>query len=277
MINKEKINDFCIKNNKIIKLIIFIFLVIYFLVILFYSIFVFLDYKETKNQIDIKESISLLYDKELKLLKEEQEKIESDRLRQELFLKSLDLKTDNSLQTFVTSNISFNDKTYIPKNLVNISWAYIYDSKWWTQKLRIEAKEWLDLLSKAFYENFSRKLVIVSAYRSYEYQVWIKSRGCPDNLCAKAWFSEHQTWLAFDIFEASSDMDWKNNKTLISYYKWLDENAHLYWFHNTYQKWLKIDGYEIEPWHWRYLWVELSTYLYENNLTFAEFYRELNK
>jgi LAS superfamily LD-carboxypeptidase LdcB len=37
--------------------------------------------------------------------------------------------------------------------------------------LRLEAKNALDLLSKAFYENFSKKIEIVSAYRSYEYQV----------------------------------------------------------------------------------------------------------
>lgn len=228
------------------------------------------------NNLDF-ENNYLLLTKEKKEELENQNKQKIEDENQKIFLKSLDLKSDDSLQTFVTSNISFNDKTYIPKNLVNIRWDYIYDAKWWTQLLRKEAKEWLDLLSKAFYEKFSKKLVIVSAYRSYEYQVWIKSRGCPDNLCAKAWFSEHQTWLAFDIFEASTNDSWKSNNTLNSYYDWLSKNAHFYGFHNTYQKWLKIDGYEIEPWHWRYVWVELATYLYENNLTFAEFYRELNK
>jgi D-alanyl-D-alanine carboxypeptidase len=59
---------------------------------------------------------------------------------------------------------------------------------------------------------------------------------------------------------------------LKKYYKWLDENAYKYGFHNTYQKWLEIDWYEIEPWHWRYMWVELATYLKDNNLTIAEFY-----
>jgi D-alanyl-D-alanine carboxypeptidase len=58
----------------------------------------------------------------------------------------------------------------------------------------------------------------------------------------------------------------------MKYYVWLVQNAHLYGWHNTYQKWVAIDGYEVEPWHWRYLWEELATYLYENKITIAEYY-----
>lgn len=188
----------------------------------------------------------------------------------------VDLYTDNSIQKFVTSDLSFDDKSYVPDNLVSISSDYIYDAKWWYQLLRVEAKEALDDLSKEFYERFWIKLTVVSAYRSYIYQKGIKDRWCPDNLCAKAWFSEHQSGLAVDLFEASSNEQWKNNYYLNSYYNWLDENAHLYGFHNTYQFGLEIDWYEIEPWHWRYLWVELSTYLKDKNMTIAQYY-ELEK
>jgi LAS superfamily LD-carboxypeptidase LdcB len=59
----------------------------------------------------------------------------------------------------------------------------------------------------------------------------------------------------------------------MEYYNFLKQNAHKYWFHNTYQKWLEIDGYEIEPWHWRYLWIKFATYLKENNITLAQFYK----
>jgi zinc D-Ala-D-Ala carboxypeptidase len=40
---------------------------------------------------------------------------------------------------------------------------------------------------------------------------------------------------------------------------------------------LDIDGYEIEPWHWRYLGVDLSTELKNKNITIAEYYNENNK
>ncbi len=193
------------------------------------------------------------------------------------FIKNLDLETDSSITKFVNSKISFNNKWYIPENLVSISSEYIFDAKWWSQKLRKIAKENLENLAKDFETKFNRKLKIVSAYRSYAYQKWIKDRWCPDNLCAKAGYSEHQSWLTVDIFEASSELSWKKSPVLQNYYKWFDENAYKYGFHNTYQKWLKIDWYEIEPWHWRYLGPKFAKYLKDNNLTIAEFYFNKNK
>lgn len=189
-------------------------------------------------------------------------------------LSNLDLKNDSSIQKFVSSNISFNDKEYIPKGLEKLESEFVLDLKWWNQTLKKDANNSLQNLAKAFYEKFNKKLSVASAYRSYNYQVWIKNRWCPDNLCAKAWYSEHQSGLAVDIFEASTQEKWNNNQKLKSYYNWMNENAHYYWFHNTYQKWLEVDWYEIEPWHWRYVWLDLAHYLKENNLTFAEFYNK---
>jgi D-alanyl-D-alanine carboxypeptidase len=63
----------------------------------------------------------------------------------------------------------------------------------------------------------------------------------------------------------------------MGFYAWLDDNAHLYGFHNTYQKGRDIDGYEIEPWHWRYLGAALATHLRENDMTFAQFYYSRHK
>ncbi|MDD2907628.1 MAG: alpha/beta fold hydrolase [Candidatus Gracilibacteria bacterium] len=199
---------------------------------------------------------------------------ENEALKEDEKINNLDLYSDNSFQKFVTSNLSFTNKAYIPEDLVNIRGDYIYDAKGGTQKLREEAKNSLDLLSEAFYKNFGVKLSVVSAYRSYDYQVGIKAGGCPDNLCAKAGYSEHQSGLAVDLFAASSDSEWKNSSRLSSYYRWLDTNAYMYGFHNTYQRGLKIDGYEIEPWHWRYLGISLATYLKENNLTIAEYFNK---
>ena len=200
------------------------------------------------------------------------------KLTKELSWKSMystDMETDSSITKFVNSQKSFDNKLYIPENLINVSWKYIHDMKWWTQLIRADVYESLQELWKSFYDKFNKKLNIVSAYRSYDYQKWIKDGWCPDNLCAKAWYSEHQSWLTVDLFEASNNYTWVNDKVLNSYYIWLSDNAHIYWFHNTYQKWLMVDWYEIEPWHWRYLRVELATYLKDNNLTIAEFYKDM--
>ena len=119
--------------------------------------------------------------------------------------------------------------------------------------MRLVTNTALQDLAKDFYEEFNTKLSVVSAYRSYARQKRIKDGGCPDNLCAKAGYSEHQSGLAVDFFSASTQYIWKNTLSYNSYYKWLFANAHRYGFHNTYQKGLDIDGYEIEPWHWRYV------------------------
>ena len=187
-----------------------------------------------------------------------------------------DLTTDISLTKFVNSDVSFNDKAYIPENLTSFAWTYISDWKWYGT-LRAELLPELEVLAEEFYKEFWAKLLINSSYRSYAYQAGIKASGCPDNLCAKAWYSEHQSGLAFDIFSISNEQTWKNNATLWKYYTWLDTHAHIYGFHNTYQKGLEVDGYEIEPWHWRYVWVDLATYLSENDITIAEFYYSQKK
>ena len=182
-----------------------------------------------------------------------------------------DLESDTSITKFVNSQVPFQNKAYVPENLVNFTSDYISSNKY-NPKLSAVLIPELQALAKDFHTEFWVKLQINSAYRSYAYQKGIKDRGCPDNLCAKAWYSEHQSGLGFDIFSISTQATWKNNPTLWKYYTWLDQNAHKYGFHNTYQKWLEIDGYEIEPWHWRYLGVDLASYLHENKITIAEFY-----
>lgn len=184
-----------------------------------------------------------------------------------------DFLSDDSYQKFVNNEISFTQKSYIPEDLEKISWEFIIDTKG-NQTLRKEVVKNLHLLAQDFYTTFWEKLVVVSAYRSYAYQVGIKQRGCSDLYCAKAWYSEHQSWLAFDLFEASSQDEFLAKTHLKKYYDWLSENAHLYGFHNTYQKGKNIDGYAIEPWHWRYVWVELATQLKNEGKTFAEFVKE---
>lgn len=182
-----------------------------------------------------------------------------------------DFKQDNSITKFVNNKVSFADIKYIPENLVSIKSDYITDSKW-NSTLRKEANESLQKMWEDFYKTFWEKIIVVSAYRSYNYQVWIKSWGCPDNFCAKAGFSEHQSWLAFDLWETTSKKSFLSNKKLSAYFLWLNENAHKYGFHNTYQKWVLIDWYEEEPWHWRFLWVELANILKKEWETFAEYY-----
>lgn len=205
--------------------------------------------------------------------KDEQENMEDYKNFEKIDYFGYDFWNDESLQKFVNSKISFNNLKYVPKNLVKISSDYLIDTKG-NQTLRSEAKNALEEMGKKFFEEKWEKIKVVSAYRSYDYQVWIKKWGCPDNLCAKAGFSEHQTGLAVDLWSASNEQTWKNDKKLSEYFSWLNENAHDFGFHNTYQKWISVDGYDVEPWHWRYVWVQLANYLKKSNITIAEYFNE---
>ncbi len=182
-----------------------------------------------------------------------------------------DFKTDSSITKYVDDKIHYEKIDYIPKNLVELKWEYLIDVKW-NSKIRKITLEKLNLLSKDFYNHFWEKLKIVSAYRNYIYQKWIKDRWCPDLFCAKAGYSEHQSGLAVDFWEASELSKYQNNKKLKSYFEWMKINWPKYGFTNSYQKWRKIDGYAIEPWHWRYVWEKLAEYLIKNKITFAEYF-----
>jgi len=179
---------------------------------------------------------------------------------------------DESITKYVNDTIHYTNIQYTPDDLEKITGKYILDTKW-NQTLRKEANLYLQELSKAFYEKFQVKLKIVSAYRSYNYQVGIKKWGCSDLFCAKAGYSEHQSGLAFDMFEATSQKEFLSKQDLKKYFEWMQENAHKYGFHNSYQKGKEIDGYAIEPWHWRYLWIDFATELQEKNMTYAEYYK----
>jgi len=187
------------------------------------------------------------------------------------YLDGLDHVSDNSYQKYVDPEVSFTELWYIPEDMRRLDRTFIIDTKGDAQ-LREEAAIAFEAMSEAFYNEFEEKVVVVSSYRSYAYQAGIKARGCPDNLCAKAWHSEHQSWLWIDVWSASTEAYWKSNSRLTSFYTWLSENAHFYGFHNPYRNGRDIDGYEIEPWHWRYLGVKFATYLHEQDITFAEYF-----
>ena len=238
------------------------------IIILLILFLIWITWKYLNNEFDKKEKIRL---EKLEGLRKIEEK-KQVKIDLQNYINNLDLETDNSLTKFVNSKVHYKDVWFIPENLVPVSSKYVIDSKWWYIKVKKILKENLIKLSEQFHRDTNNNIVIVSWYRSYAYQKGIKDRGCPDNLCAKAGYSEHQSGLAIDIYSASSERNWANNNNLKKHFSWFKDNAHKYGFHNTYQKWLKIDGYEVEPWHWRYVWEKFARYLYENKITIAEFY-----
>lgn len=183
---------------------------------------------------------------------------------------------DWSVTKYVSRHIPLQNKTYVPSELITIESEYLTTSQK-NFKLRADAAAELIIMAQEFYEIFDKKLVIVSAYRSHGYQSNLRKNWCPNTLCAPAGHSEHQLGLAVDLFAATTADKFLSKADFKKYYDWLAVNAHRYGRHNTYQKWVEIDTYQVEPRHWRYIWRELATELYNQKMTFWEWISKQKK
>lgn len=195
----------------------------------------------------------------------------SSRLNLSSFLSKVDYSKlpDDDIQKFVWVNQPFFNVNYEPSDLVSLQWRS-HISAQTRHTLRKEAANNLEKMANDFYAKFWTNIVIASAYRSYNYQKNSISENCKRSWrCAREWESEHQLWLAVDLWETT------NEKKFLSkyqkYYDRLHNNAHLYWFHQSYQNWKEFDGYYIEPRHWRYLGTWLATKLHDKNITFTQY------
>lgn len=109
-------------------------------------------------------------------------------------------------------------------------------------------------------------LRIISGFRSYNtqktlYDNYVNRDGQAeaDRYSARAGHSEHQSGLAADI--NSLEQSWKNTTEG----KWLNNNCYKYGFIIRYPEGKEdITGYMFEPWHIRYVGIDVATILYNN-------------
>lgn len=188
-----------------------------------------------------------------------------------MFYKKINLiKQPESIEVLVNKNNKL-PKDYIPNDLELINYNYSIKS----QSLRKIAKEnFEDMCQKAKENGYTIKAV--STYRSFEYQSKLYNDYCQkkgfeyaDMCSARAGHSEHQTGLAVDIADASGDYDKFSNT---NEFNWVKDNAHKFGFIMRYSaNKTNITGFKYEPWHYRYVGKNISTYIYENNITFEEY------
>ena len=181
--------------------------------------------------------------------------------------------TDMSKDTAILVNKFHTINNYSPDDIESISLQYAYSG----QSVRKEVNEaYIDMASQASEEGI--KLIVSSSFRSYEdqeatYKDFYYSRGetYADSYAARAGHSEHQTGLALDIFspDGTTTSTFENTDA----YKWLVSNAHKYGFILRYPKdKTYLTGYEYESWHFRYLGKELATKVYNEGITYDEYY-----
>jgi len=114
---------------------------------------------------------------------------------------------------------------------------------------------------------------IVSGFRSYDlqesiYNKYVKDDGLENasRYSARAGYSEHQTGLTLDIGKLHESF--ADTKA----FSWLQQHANEYGFIMRYPLEKEgITGYMFEPWHYRFLGVELATAVKKTNLTLEEF------
>lgn len=186
-----------------------------------------------------------------------------------------DLDTDLSKDDLLIVNKFYHlSADYQPDDLVVVNNKYYYGTN---HKLRKKAYEaFIDMWNAANNENIY--LIMNSSYRTYESQVKVydeykntKGTSYADKIAARPGYSEHQTGLALDIF--SKDNTTTSNFKGSAAHIWLQENSYCFGFIERYQEGKEdITGFAAEAWHYRYVGVEAATFIYNNNITFEEYY-----
>lgn len=160
---------------------------------------------------------------------------------------------------------------YVPENLKSLSSTYALSN----MKMVEEAANAFESLSKdASKENY--KIIAMSTYRSYEYQVdlynkYVKSDGkdAADTYSGRPGNSEHQTGLAVDVYNQTETY---TNFEKTEEYDWMQENAYKYGFILRFPKGKENEtGYEFESWHYRYVGKDIAKYIHKHNITLEEY------
>lgn len=167
---------------------------------------------------------------------------------------------------------------YEPDDLVDIPWKYRLGLENEKVYVRQDAYNAYMEMWEAANSEENIYLLALSGYRSYKDQERVynnykeyKGEKYADSIAARPGFSEHQTGLSLDIYskECQTQNGFKDSKT----YAWLIKNAHKYGFILRYpENKQKLTGYNYESWHYRYVGVELATKVYEEGITYDEYY-----
>ena len=139
-------------------------------------------------------------------------------------------------------------------------------------------KHFKDMQAAALEAGF--EIFVDSSYRPYEYQKRVFEKTALEkgivhatNFVAPPGGSEHQTGLAFDIiFRRNGEMieeQYETDPEII----WLFQNSYKYGFILRYPQGKEdITGFNFEPWHYRYVGLELAKELHDKGFTLEEYY-----
>nr|MBR4280301.1 M15 family metallopeptidase [Clostridia bacterium] len=126
------------------------------------------------------------------------------------------------------------------------------------------------------------QLYLKSGYRSYYkqavmYENRVKKYGYDDGWVTKPGASDHQTGLGCDVVPKKwTDRGMNSDMAKEPETQWMAENCARFGFILRYpQDKEAITEINYEPWHLRYVGVEVATYIMDNGLCLEEFYDQL--
>lgn len=123
------------------------------------------------------------------------------------------------------------------------------------------------------------EIIIDSGYRSYAYQQKVLDKLIEEigdaayQKVALPGASEHQTGLAFDIAYYKNGVYDDDVKEDDEEAIWLANNSYKYGFILRYPKGKEeVTGFQYEPWHFRFVGIELARQLFVDKITLEEYY-----
>lgn len=189
---------------------------------------------------------------------------------------TLDIVSDDSLTVLVNKHNSLSEN-YVPEDLVTVSVPTVLENP----EVRQMRKEAADALKQMFDEAIEEGIYLHarSGYRSYQTQVqlfnnYVSRHGeeAANRYSARPGQSEHQTGLVMDITSESVNFQLTEQFGDTEEGIWLRDHAHEFGFIIRYPKDMEhITGYIYEPWHIRYMGVDVAKEVYESGLTYEEF------
>lgn len=202
--------------------------------------------------------------------------------------KSSDKSSDRSNSIEVSREILIVNKDnplpegYRPSDLRNVDIPFNHPEGSEMNMMREDAAKHLEEMVAAA-KSDEVYLIGVSGFRSYDYQKELYYNEIRQNgeenansLVAKPGYSEHNTGLAIDLFSRDYpylDEGFEGSSAFL----WLSNNADDYGFILRYPKAKEaVTGYSYEPWHYRYVGVDVARDIADRGITLEEYIRSIN-
>ncbi len=170
------------------------------------------------------------------------------------------------------SKVYFLNEHYAPSQLSTVPTEFSFN-KGTTYQVHASMYPHLERMLTAA-KNSSLSLQVISAYRSFDTQAVLKSSykvtygaGTANQFSADQGYSEHQLGTTVDLTTPKVGSTFSGFDETPEY-AWLTANAYKYGFVLSYPK--NNAYYMYEPWHWRYVGIDLATKLHNEGKFFYD-------